>query len=95
MQMDSHEAGVANWTERMPEHFRRLRGYEIDPWLPALGGHIVGSRKETEIFLNDFKQTVSELVREQFYTTFDSLCQRDGVTFTSQAMLGCANDNIA
>ena len=95
MQMDSHEAGIANWTERMPEHFRRLRGYEIDPWLPALGGHIVGSRKETEIFLNDFKQTVSELVREQFYATFDSLCHRDGVTFTSQAMLGCANDNIA
>ena len=95
MQMDSHEAGIANWTERMPEHFRRLRGYDIDRWIPALGGYIVGSREETEKFLKDFKQTISELVREQFYGTLDSLCRRDGVTFTSQAMLGCANDNIA
>ncbi|MDE5850218.1 MAG: hypothetical protein K2H38_08765, partial [Muribaculaceae bacterium] len=56
---------------------------------------IVESRMATEAFLHDFKKTVSELVREQFYATFDSLCRRDGVTFTSQAMLGCANDNIA
>ncbi|MDE6553640.1 MAG: hypothetical protein K2K98_11900 [Muribaculaceae bacterium] len=95
MQMDSHEAGVANWTEKMPEHFKRLRGYDIEPWIPALGGYIVESRMATEAFLHDFKKTVSELVREQFYATFDSLCRRDGVTFTSQAMLGCANDNIA
>lgn len=95
MQIDSHEAGIANWTEDMPSHFKRLRGYEIDRWLPALGGFIVDSRVATEDFLKDFKLTISELVREQFYGTIDSLCKRDGVTLTSQAMLGCTNDNIA
>lgn len=95
MQVDSHEAGIANWTEMMPEHFMRLRGYDIMPWIPALGGYIVKSRKETDKFLCDFRQTISELVREQFYGTLDSLCRRDGVTLTSQAMLGCVNDNIA
>ncbi|MDE6637353.1 MAG: hypothetical protein K2K32_03850 [Muribaculaceae bacterium] len=95
MQIDSHEAGIANWTEDMPGHFRRLRGYSLDKWIPALGGYIVDNRGATEKFLNDFKLTISELVREQFYGTIDSLCRRDGVTLTSQAMLGCTNDNIA
>ena len=95
MQIDSHEAGIANWTADMPAHFRRLRGYDIDKWIPALGGYIVESREATESFLKDFKLTVSELVAEQFYGTIDSLCRRDGVVLTSQAMLGCANDNIA
>ena len=44
MQIDSHEAGIANWTEEMPDHFKRLRGYDITPWIPVLGGVIVGSR---------------------------------------------------
>lgn len=95
MQIDSHEAGIANWTEKMPEHFKRINGYSIDHWLPALGGFIVDSRQSTEKFLKDFKETISQLVREQFYGTLDSLCRRDGVVLTSQAMLGCANDNIA
>ena len=95
MQIDSHEAGIANWTEEMPAHFRRFRGYDIDRWIPALGGYIVESREATERFLKDFRQTVGELVSEQFYGTLDSLCRRDGVTVTSQAMLGCLNDNIA
>ncbi|MDE6381225.1 MAG: hypothetical protein K2L11_12200 [Muribaculaceae bacterium] len=95
MQIDSHEAGIANWTEDMPAHFKRLRGYDIDRWIPALGGYIVESREATDKFLTDFKLTLSELVREQFYGTIDSLCRRDGVVLTSQAMLGCTNDNIA
>lgn len=95
MQIDSHEAGIANWTANMPSHFRRLRGYDIDKWIPALGGYIVDNREATEKFLKDFKLTISELVREQFYGTLDSLCRQDGVTLTSQAMLGCTNDNIA
>lgn len=95
MQIDSHEAGIANWTEKMPAQFSRLRGYEIEKWIPALAGIIVESREATENFLSDFRLTLSELVREQFYATLDSLCRNDNVTLTSQAMLGCINDNIA
>lgn len=94
MHVDSHEAGIANWTAEMPSHFKRLRGYDIDQWIPALAGVIVKSREATEKFLDDFRLTVSELVREQFYGTLASLCRKDGVSLTSQAMLGCANDNV-
>jgi hypothetical protein len=41
---DSWELGPVNWTRRMPEEFKRLRGYDITPWLPVLAGRIVGSR---------------------------------------------------
>ena len=95
MQIDSHEAGIANWTSEMPAHFSRLRGYDISKWIPALGGYIVDNREATENFLRDFRLTLSELIREQFYGTLDSLCRRDGVTLTSQALLGSTNDNIA
>lgn len=95
MCMDSHEAGIANWTAEMPQHFKRLRGYDISKWIPALAGYIVENREKTEAFLRDYRLTISELVGEQFYGTLARLCRRDGITFTSQAMLGCVNDNIA
>lgn len=95
MHLDSHEAGIANWTADMPSHFKRLRGYDIDKWIPALGGYIVENRKDTEDFLHDYRLTISELIQEQFYSTLADLCHCDGVKMTSQAMLGCINDNIA
>ena len=33
---DSFEAGPQNWTDDMPGEFRRRRGYDPLPWLPAL-----------------------------------------------------------
>lgn len=93
--MDSHEAGIANWTAEMPVHFKRITGYDIKPWLLALCGYIVGNREMTESFLRDFRRVIDETISEQFYGTFARLCKNDGVTFTCQAMLGCVNDNIA
>lgn len=95
LHMDSHEAGIANWTARMPERFEEVCGYDITPWLPALCGYIVADREKTERFLLDFRKAIDETVSSQFYGTLARLCRRDGVQMTSQAMLGCVNDNIA
>lgn len=95
LHMDSHEAGIANWTARMPEHFKRICGYDITPWLPALCGYIIESREATEKFLHDFRHAIDVTVSQEFYGTIHRLCKRDGVEYTSQAMLGCVNDNIA
>lgn len=95
LHMDSHEAGIANWTERMPEHFSRICGYDIVPWLPALCGYIVESYDATEKFLHDFRRAIDQTISSEFYATFHRLCERDGVKYTSQAMLGAVNDNIA
>ncbi len=44
---DSWEAGFANWTDGILTEFKRLRGYDPSPWLPALTGRIVQSSDET------------------------------------------------
>jgi hypothetical protein len=35
MLTDSIEVGAANWTPKMIDQFKRLRGYDATPWLPA------------------------------------------------------------
>lgn len=41
---DSIEVCAANWTPGMVEQFKRLRGFDPTPWLPALVGVLIGSR---------------------------------------------------
>ena len=77
--IDSYEAGVQNWTDDMPEKFRRLRGYEIRPWLPAMTGYTVGTPSETERFLSDLRQTVSDLFISEYYGHFTELCHAAGI----------------
>ena len=94
MCMDSHEAGIQNWTQGFAERFYRQRGYDLIPWLPALAGYIVADRERTEQVLLDFRKTIAETIADEFYGTLNRLCEADGVTFTSQAMLNIDNDNI-
>lgn len=94
MCMDSHEAGIQNWTPGFDKHFAKQRGYELTPWLPTLAGYIVSDRKESERVLQDFRKTIAETIATEFYGTLASLCRSDSVTFTSQAMLNIDNDNI-
>lgn len=67
---DSWELGPVNWTARMPGEFRRMRGYDINPWLPVLAGRIIGSREQTDRFLNDFRRTIADLMAENKYEGF-------------------------
>ena len=94
MVMDSHEAGIQNWTPDFLQRFYRQRGYDLTPWLPALAGYIVADRERTEQVLLDFRKTIAETIASEFYATLNRLCEEDGVTFTSQAMLNIDNDNI-
>lgn len=94
MCMDSHEAGIQNWTPGFEERFRELRGYDLSSVMPALAGYIVGERGYTERILSDFRRTIAETIGTQYYGTLASLCRRDGVDFTSQAMLNIDADNI-
>lgn len=94
MCMDSHEAGIQNWTHGFENRFMAENGYDITPWLPALAGYIVDSRDSTERMLLDFRKTIARTIASEFYGTLDQLCRADGVDFTSQAMLNIDNDNI-
>jgi hypothetical protein len=59
---DSWEAGGMNWTPAFRAEFRRRRGYDLLPYLPVLGGRIIGSRDASNRFLADFRRTVADLI---------------------------------
>ena len=86
LHMDSHEAGSQNWTAGFENKFKQRRGYAIDKYLPALAGYIVGSKNETSGFLYDMRLTISDLIADDYFGTLDSLCRRNNVVFTAQAV---------
>lgn len=76
---DSWELGPVNWTRLMPGEFRRLRGYDLLPWLPVLAGEVIGSRQETDRFLNDFRRTLADLMAENKYEGFSERARSLGL----------------
>ena len=86
--VDSWECGAQTWTERMPEYFRSLNGYELWPWLPALFGRVVGSPRETEGFLRDWRRTQGELVSRNYYGRFAELAHARGLEVQYETAMG-------
>ena len=84
--MDSHEGGAQNWTPQMMNEFSRRRGYDFSPWLPTLAGYVVESVEKTEQALYDYRQTISECIRDNYFATFQRLCTEQGLSFTAQAI---------
>lgn len=76
---DSWEMGVANWTKDFVDKFKKLRGYDMEPYLPVLTNRIVGSRDISNRFLHDFRRTVGDLVADEFYQTFSDIAHKSGI----------------
>ena len=84
--MDSHEGGSQNWTPRMLEEFHTRRGYDFRPWLPTLAGNIIESREKTEQVLYDYRLTIADCIRDNYFGTFQRRATESGLTFTAQAI---------
>jgi len=76
---DSWELGPVNWTKKMPSEFRRLRGYDMTPFLPVFAGRIVGDREKSTRFLNDFRRTLADLMAENKYLGFTENAHKLGL----------------
>lgn len=61
IEIDSYEAGKADWTPGMVALFRQKCGYDLVPWLPALAGVTLESAERTKRFLWDYQRTKSLL----------------------------------
>lgn len=90
--VDSWEAGGQNWTRNMPEEFRRRRGYDLIPFLPVITGRVVGDLQTAERLLYDLRQTVSELVAENFWAELQRLCHARGMKVAVQPYITTGND---
>jgi hypothetical protein len=83
---DSIEAGSQNWTDRILEHFLRLRGYDPRPMLPALAGYLVGDPEASDRFLYDYRRTIAELIADAYYGTLAAEAHRRGMVYYAEAL---------
>ena len=90
--IDSWENGSQNWTPRMREEFQKRRAYDLMPFLPVLSGVVVGSLERSERFLWDLRQTVSDLVVENYADHLKTLAKPYGVKLSIEAY-GSPTDN--
>ncbi|GAB3464840.1 hypothetical protein GCM10027321_29160 [Massilia terrae] len=83
---DSTEVGASNWTPRLLEQFKRLRGYDARPWLPALTGVVIGDRARTDAFLYDFRRTLADLMSSEHYGTVATVAHEHGMRVYGEAL---------
>src|SRR5829696_6622947 len=83
--LDSWEAGPQNWTDGMIAEFRRRRGYDPVPFLPALAGRVVESADASDRFLWDFRRTIVDMFAEHHYGTATEFFRKQGLGTYSEA----------
>ena len=84
LEIDSYEAGSQDWTMSMPNDFKEKRGYDIIPWLPVADGVVINSKQQTETFLHDWHETVSDLFAENYYGYMSQLAHENGLQLLVQ-----------
>ncbi|PAW75887.1 MAG: hypothetical protein B9S32_17050 [Verrucomicrobia bacterium Tous-C9LFEB] len=82
--LDSWEVGRQNWTDDFAEEFQRRRHYALLPYLSVFAGEVLGSREETERFLNDFRETIADLITERFFGRNAELLHARKIEFAAE-----------
>ncbi len=82
---DSYEARGMNWTEHFGKEFEKRRGYSIVTHLPVLCEEVVDNVEVTERFLFDFRQTIADLFKENFYEKMQRLSKESNLIYMAEA----------
>lgn len=90
--IDSWEAGSGNWTAGFRDEFRRRRGYDLTPYLPTLNGLVVDSLEVSERFLWDYRETVCEMLLENYAGEMQKLSHQKGLRLSIEAYDGTCDD---
>lgn len=90
---DSYEvddaSGESNWTPALFAEFQHRRGYELKQHLPALFGKADDDRHQR--VLSDFRETISELLLENYTQTWRDWAKTRGALIRNQAHGSPAN----
>ncbi|MBN1509024.1 MAG: hypothetical protein JW955_19410 [Sedimentisphaerales bacterium] len=90
---DSYEvddaSGESNWTPRFFDEFERRRGYDLREHLPALFGK--DSQEKNARILCDYRETISDLLLDEFTIPWRQWAESKGATTRNQAHGSPAN----
>ncbi|WP_426581136.1 glycosyl hydrolase [Mucilaginibacter sp. R-33] len=84
--IDSWECGSQNWSPVFAAEFQKRRGYDLLPYLPLMAGVPMESAEKSEKVLADVRQTIAELLVDNFYGTMAKLAHEKGCTFTAESV---------
>ena len=83
--MASYEAKGFTWTTTLPEVYRKINGYDVYKFLPALFDENVFTPEIRAKFKADFQRILSELMITNFYKKSKEICNRHGLKNNSEA----------
>jgi hypothetical protein len=83
---DSYETGFQDYGVDFREQFKKRRGYDCVPWLPAWLDKktIIGSPELTARFKHDMSRTISDLWAERFQGTLRKLADENGLQWMTE-----------
>ena len=84
--VDSWECGSQNWSPVFVAEFKKRRGYDLMPYLPVMAGIPVQSAEVSEKVLSDVRQTIAELVVDNFFGTMAKLAHAQGCSFSAECV---------
>jgi hypothetical protein len=84
--IDSWECGSQNWSPIFAAEFKKRRGYDLLPYLPLMAGVPIQSTDESEKVLSDVRETIAQLMVDNFYGTMAKLAHQKGCTFTAESV---------
>ncbi len=84
--VDSWECGSQNWSPVFQSEFEKRRGYDLVTYLPIMAGVLLVSTEFSEKFLFDIRQTITELVSDNFYQTFSARAKEKGMLFSAESI---------
>ncbi len=85
---DSYEVATATWTTRLLQEFEHRRGYRLEEYLPELTGHLAENRRSSktrEEVVSDYRETLSDLLLENFTMQWTAWAHRHGAITRNQA----------
>ncbi|MDO9339160.1 MAG: glycosyl hydrolase [Bacteroidales bacterium] len=77
--LDSWEAGMQNWTDKMLTEFSKRRRYDPTPFLPVLTGRVVGNSDISDRFLWDFRRTLADMFAENHFSVVTDYMRKSGI----------------
>lgn len=86
VELDSYEGGNQDWSPAFREEFRRRRGYDPLPWLPAWNaGVTIETPDASARFRYDMHRTIAELHADSYYNTAAAFCRARQVQLYTEA----------